>query len=250
MIYPDDLLHADLNGVTTIPKEIAAEIAEVGDAFVAAEAVILDTLHQFGSDPKKLQEARKESKRQMDGLRKGWGSGKRSSSPQSPSPKSQSARFQRRGCLQWIIFLCDNRCMTKHFPPQDAKLRAKLRIVARQMRLAPTQAEDLLWKCLRTFWLSGYKFRRQHAIDRFIVDFYCPEATLIIEVDGDVHLQQVEADQEREQILADLGFRVIRFTNAQVLGQTDQVLQQILNALADTPSLKSGFDDFGEGAGG
>jgi 4-hydroxy-4-methyl-2-oxoglutarate aldolase len=70
MIYPDDLIHADLNGVTTIPKEIAAEVAEVGDAYVAAEAVILDTLRQFGPDLKKLKEARKESKRQMDVLRK------------------------------------------------------------------------------------------------------------------------------------------------------------------------------------
>lgn len=70
MIYPDDLIHADVNGVTTIPKEIASEVAEIGDAFVAAEAVILDTLRQFGPDLNKLKEARKESKRQMDRLRK------------------------------------------------------------------------------------------------------------------------------------------------------------------------------------
>lgn len=69
MIYPNDLLHADVNGVTTIPQEIASEVAEVGDAFVAAEALILNTLHQFGSDPKKLHEARLESKRQMQVLR-------------------------------------------------------------------------------------------------------------------------------------------------------------------------------------
>lgn len=69
MVYPDDLLHADVNGVTTIPKEIAAEVAELGDAYVAAEMVILDTLRQFGPDLKKLQEARKESKRQMQVLR-------------------------------------------------------------------------------------------------------------------------------------------------------------------------------------
>lgn len=149
-----------------------------------------------------------------------------------------------------MIFPCDNRSMPKHFPPQDEKLRGKLRIVARQMRQAPTQAEDLLWQRLRHFRLNGYKFRRQYSIDRFIVDFYCPSTGLIIEVDGEIHRQQVEADQEREQVLAELGFRVIRFTNAQVLGQTDQVLQHILYALEGTPSLKSGFDDFGEGAGG
>lgn len=70
MIYPDDLLHADVNGVTTIPKEIASEVAEVGDEFVAAEAVILNTLHEFGPDAKRLHEARKESKRQMEVIRK------------------------------------------------------------------------------------------------------------------------------------------------------------------------------------
>lgn len=70
MLAPDDLLHADVNGVTTIPKEIAAQVADVGDAFVAAEAVILDTLRQFGPDAKMLQEARLESKRLRDVLRK------------------------------------------------------------------------------------------------------------------------------------------------------------------------------------
>ena len=70
MIYPDDLIHADVNGVTTIPKEIASEVAEVGDAYVAAEMVIINTLKEFGPDLTKLKEARKESKRQMDILRK------------------------------------------------------------------------------------------------------------------------------------------------------------------------------------
>jgi 4-hydroxy-4-methyl-2-oxoglutarate aldolase len=69
MIYPDDLLHADVNGVTTIPKEIATEVAEVGDAYVAAEMVIINTLKEFGPNLKKLKEARKESKRQMQVLR-------------------------------------------------------------------------------------------------------------------------------------------------------------------------------------
>lgn len=69
MLHPDDLLHMDVNGVTTIPKDIAAEVAEVGDAYVAAEAVILDTLHQSGPDAKKLHEARMESKRLMDAIR-------------------------------------------------------------------------------------------------------------------------------------------------------------------------------------
>ena len=68
-VYPDDLIHADVNGVTTIPKEIASEIAEVGDAYVAAEMVIINALKEFGPDLAKLKDARKESKRQMQVLR-------------------------------------------------------------------------------------------------------------------------------------------------------------------------------------
>ena len=69
MVYPDDLLHADVNGVTTIPKAIASEVAEVGDAYVAAEMVIINTLKECGADHQRLKEARKESKRQMEVLR-------------------------------------------------------------------------------------------------------------------------------------------------------------------------------------
>lgn len=118
--------------------------------------------------------------------------------------------------------------MVKHHPRQDPLLWAKLRIIARQMRHERTEAEDLLWQRLRDRQLEGYKFHRQHAVDRFIVDFFCSSAGLIIEVDGTVHQQQVEADQERERILIDLGFRIIRFTNTQVLEQTGLVLQKIL----------------------
>jgi regulator of RNase E activity RraA len=69
MVYPDDLLHADVNGVTTIPKAIASEVVEVGEAYVAAEMVIINALKAFGPELKKLQEARMESKRQMQVLR-------------------------------------------------------------------------------------------------------------------------------------------------------------------------------------
>ncbi len=122
--------------------------------------------------------------------------------------------------------------MGKHYPGQDPQLRGKLRTVARQMRHECTPAEDLLWQRLRGRQLAGHRFHRQHSIDRFIIDFFFPGAALIVEVDGEVHKQQIEADQELEKILTELGFRVIRFTNDQVLDQTDQVLQQILKALS------------------
>jgi regulator of RNase E activity RraA len=69
MIYADDLLHADVNGVTTIPKEIAAEVAEIADEFVASETLILDALRTYGPDAKKFHEARMDSKRMVQALR-------------------------------------------------------------------------------------------------------------------------------------------------------------------------------------
>ncbi len=140
--------------------------------------------------------------------------------------------------------------MGKHFPRRDTQLQGKLRVVARQMRHEPTPAENILWQRLRGRRLCGYRFHRQYPIDRFIVDFYCASAALIIEVDGEVHRQQVEADHERENFLTGLGFQILRFTNTQVLNEIDQVVRDIQNTLESTPSPKSGFDDFGEGAGG
>jgi len=131
-------------------------------------------------------------------------------------------------------------------------------MVARQMRHEPTSAEDFLWQRLRGRQLAGYKFHRQHPVDRFIADFYCAKSGLIIELDGKVHQQQTEADLERDQRLTELGFRVLHFSNAQIFEQTDQVLNLIIDALCQpfptaskgTPSPKSGFGDFGEGEGG
>ena len=67
-----------------------------------------------------------------------------------------------------------------------------------------------MWTHLRNRQLCGYRFHRQHQIDRFIVDFVCLMPKLVIEVDGAVHQQQVTADLEREQILQSLGYRIIR----------------------------------------
>ncbi len=120
----------------------------------------------------------------------------------------------------------------KHYTRQDLRLRGKLQTIARQMRHEPTPAENVLWQRLRDRQLCGHRFHRQHAIDRFIVDFVCLKMALVVEVDGEVHQKQIEADQERAQILTGLGYRVLRFTNDQVLQQTDQVLQQILKALS------------------
>jgi very-short-patch-repair endonuclease len=84
-----------------------------------------------------------------------------------------------------------------------------------------TPAERKLWVLLRDGRLDGHKFRRQQVLGGFIVDFYCHEAGLAIEVDGEVHLAQKEYDTERDRALAALGVRVRRLANDQVLTDTN-----------------------------
>ncbi|MBN1579453.1 MAG: endonuclease domain-containing protein [Anaerolineae bacterium] len=102
-----------------------------------------------------------------------------------------------------------------------------IRARARQLRQPQTPAERVLWQRLRNRQLGGYKFRRQHPIGRFIVDFYCAECHLAVEIDGDSHLDQVEYDAERTARLEARGYHVIRFTNREVHQQTDSVLEAI-----------------------
>ena len=106
-----------------------------------------------------------------------------------------------------------------------------LRSFAQRLRRGQTDAEQKLWMHLRNGLLKGWKFRRQHPIGGFIVDFCCLEGMLIIELDGSQHLEQDEADEERTKYLNSVGFRVLRFWNDDVLTKTDDVLEEILRAL-------------------
>ena len=103
----------------------------------------------------------------------------------------------------------------------------------RDQRRNATDAESLLWECLRGHQLGGYKFRRQHPAAGYVLDFYCPMVKLAIEVDGCVHNQkdQHEYDSQRTENLAHLGIKVIRFWNSEVLNDTDRVLLQIQREL-------------------
>jgi very-short-patch-repair endonuclease len=104
---------------------------------------------------------------------------------------------------------------------------------ARDLRRNMTPAETSLWQCLRAGRLCGYHFRRQQVIDRFIVDFYCHRAGLVVEVDGSVHEKQEEYDRERDFYLRSRGLRVMRFTNTDVNRQLETVLAAILEACAE-----------------
>jgi len=107
-----------------------------------------------------------------------------------------------------------------------------LRRYAKEMRRDPTPAELSLWRLVRNRRLTGYKFRRQHPFGPYILDFYCPSARLVIELDGDTHAtpEGKQADAERERYLKRRGIEVIRFWNTEIADNPDGVL----NLLAET----------------
>jgi very-short-patch-repair endonuclease len=110
---------------------------------------------------------------------------------------------------------------------------------ARQLRLNLTPAERMLWEALRRRQLKGWKFRCQHPVASFIVDFYCPQHRLVIEIDGPVHDQQIEYDAARTEQLHHLGYRVIRFDNREVMSDLSGVLQTIVNEIEEVNLSKS-----------
>jgi very-short-patch-repair endonuclease len=99
------------------------------------------------------------------------------------------------------------------------------------MRANPTEAERALWSILRAKRLSGFKFKRQQIIDWYIVDFVCLSERLIIEADGSQHADD-RSDVRRDRYLQAQGFRVLRFWNNQVLGESEAVANSIFAALS------------------
>ncbi len=90
-----------------------------------------------------------------------------------------------------------------------------------------TPAEKVLWEALRGNRLGGRHFRRQQIIAGYIVDFYCHQAFLVVEVDGPIHKQQVEYDSERDRILREMGLKIIHVTNEDVVNDLPAVLNKI-----------------------
>lgn len=113
--------------------------------------------------------------------------------------------------------------------------------LARAMRATPTAAEAALWSALRSRQLGGWKFRRQHVIAGYIVDFYCAPLWLAIEVDGAVHQGRREDDQQRDDDLGALGVRVLRLSNTDVLERLDAVVEYLTRCceqVAQRPGLR------------
>ena len=115
------------------------------------------------------------------------------------------------------------------------KMDAQLLEFAKVMRSNGTNVENLMWQLLRNKHFINLKFRRQHVISPYIVDFYCHELGLVIELDGSQHGTDdaVEYDAERTQFLEALGLKVVRYWNHDVLGNTEVVLEGLWQVCAE-----------------
>ena len=120
-----------------------------------------------------------------------------------------------------------NKLWERPHPPATAVFRA------RELRKEATHAEQLLWNELRGNKFHGAKFRRQHPIGKYILDFYCAQAKLAIEVDGAVHAARQEEDAWREKVIGTHGIRFLRFSNEEIENDLERVLEQIKNAISD-----------------
>jgi len=107
--------------------------------------------------------------------------------------------------------------------------------VARSLRKRSTDAERLLWRHLRARQLDGLKFRRQEPIGKYIVDFVCFERRVIVEVDGGGHATEKGKDSKRDGWFRERGFKVLRFWNTDVIGNTDAVIAAIGESCANHP---------------
>jgi very-short-patch-repair endonuclease len=110
--------------------------------------------------------------------------------------------------------------------------------IPQALRRNLTDAERLMWQKLRGG-QTGFRFRRQHAFECFVLDFVCLEAKLVVEIDGGQHVELEKEDAARTAALELAGFRVLRFWNNQVLSETDTVLNVIWGALHPSPPQPS-----------
>ena len=105
---------------------------------------------------------------------------------------------------------------------------------ARSLRSGMTDAEKLLWQHLRNRQLQGCKFRRQHPVGPYIVDFICLDKMLVIELDGGQHAMTIDYDKKRTRYLEANGYTVMRFWNNEILQHQDSVLTLVLNEITST----------------
>ena len=113
----------------------------------------------------------------------------------------------------------------KNIVTEQPVTKAKLER-AKELRREMTPAEKLLWQEVRANKLGAH-FRRQQVIQGFIVDFYCHKSALVVEVDGDVHDLQKEEDERREKVLSEMGLKIVRFRNDEIVMGLSSVVGRI-----------------------
>jgi len=124
---------------------------------------------------------------------------------------------------------------------QLRRVAPETREKAQQLRRDQTIPELLLWSILKEKRMGGLKFRRQHPIEPYIVDFYCPAANLVIELDGESHVGRADYDESRSAYLQRLGLFVLRFNNDDVLNHLEAIGETILRAIGSaSPPSKGG----------
>ena len=112
---------------------------------------------------------------------------------------------------------------------------------ARELRNNAADAEKLLWRHLRRRQLNGFKFRRQRPMGKYVCDFVCLEAGLVVELDGSQHVTDAPYDANCDAYLRAHGYRVLRFWNGSVFSETEAVVETILQAL-NRPQIDGRFD--------
>ena len=124
-----------------------------------------------------------------------------------------------------------------------SRARSEVQIAkSRELRRHETESDEAAWRLLRTLRFNGFKFRRQYAVGRYIVDFCCPQRRLVVELDGSVHAQpsQTRRDTSRDTELKRMGYYVTRFPNGIVLEAPELFLKKVLDVAWSLPSAFMG----------
>jgi very-short-patch-repair endonuclease len=117
-------------------------------------------------------------------------------------------------------------------PRGNVEYLNQLLLMSRKNRKNPTEAEQKIWKEILMKRKTGFKFLRQKPINRFILDFYCSELNLAIEIDGSSHIKRKGYDETRDKFLYQIGIKTIRFTNDEILNQIDIVKIKLTNLIS------------------
>lgn len=110
------------------------------------------------------------------------------------------------------------------------------KIFARTLRKSQTKAEKIIWELLRKRKHMHFKFRRQHVVEGFVLDFYCHELKLGIEVDGGIHLRRKDYDNLRQEIVESKGITIIRISNKEIAENKRSILKKIEEAIEPPPN--------------